>query len=142
MPGQYTPGCIFTRSIGDKLAEALGVMPDPEILEWELSDQDAFFVLASDGVWEFLSSTQVSYPVITEQHRDSTSPSRIVCYVITLAPYDQVIETIATASSCLEGVRTIVRRATELWRENDANCDDISCLCVEIVGLTKPVSRY
>jgi hypothetical protein len=60
MPGQYTPGCIFTRSIGDKLAEALGVMPDPEILEWELSDQDAFFVLASDGVWEFLSSIQVS----------------------------------------------------------------------------------
>ena len=45
-------------------------MPDPEVLEWELSDQDAFFVLASDGVWEFLSSTQVHVALTAHGNRE------------------------------------------------------------------------
>ena len=40
------------RSIGDKVAQSVGVIPDPEILEYTLSPNDQFILLASDGVWE------------------------------------------------------------------------------------------
>eukprot|EP00250_Pteridium_aquilinum_P021488 c25141_g1_i1 orf=448-3657(+) len=56
--GMY-PGTAFTRSIGDKIAEQIGVIAVPEVLAMELTASNPFFVLASDGVFEFLSSQQV-----------------------------------------------------------------------------------
>lgn len=56
--GMY-PGTAFTRSIGDKIAEQIGVIAVPEVLVMELTSNNPFFVLASDGVFEFLSSQQV-----------------------------------------------------------------------------------
>ncbi|KAJ4839876.1 hypothetical protein Tsubulata_003181 [Turnera subulata] len=56
--GMY-PGTAFTRSIGDSIAETIGVVPNPEIVVLELTPQHPFFVLASDGVFEFLSSQTV-----------------------------------------------------------------------------------
>ncbi|KAH8482129.1 hypothetical protein H0E87_029550 [Populus deltoides] len=56
--GMY-PGTAFTRSIGDSIAESIGVVPNPEIVVLELGPQHPFFVLASDGVFEFLSSQTV-----------------------------------------------------------------------------------
>lgn len=37
----------------------VGVIPVPEILKYELDESDKFMIMASDGVWEFISS-QVS----------------------------------------------------------------------------------
>ncbi|KAL2631208.1 hypothetical protein R1flu_015894 [Riccia fluitans] len=56
--GMY-PGTAFTRSIGDTVAEQIGVIAVPEVLIMELSHQHPFFVIASDGVFEFLSSQAV-----------------------------------------------------------------------------------
>lgn len=56
--GMY-PGTAFTRSIGDKIAEQIGVIAVPEVLAMEITSSNPFFVLASDGVFEFLSSQQV-----------------------------------------------------------------------------------
>ncbi|KAL3689104.1 hypothetical protein R1sor_015413 [Riccia sorocarpa] len=56
--GMY-PGTAFTRSIGDTVAEQIGVIAVPEVLIMELSEQHPFFVIASDGVFEFLSSQAV-----------------------------------------------------------------------------------
>lgn len=61
--GMY-PGTAFTRSIGDSIAESIGVVPNPEIVVLELGPQHPFFVLASDGVFEFLSSQTVVDMVI------------------------------------------------------------------------------
>jgi serine/threonine protein phosphatase PrpC len=58
-PGQSYPGCAFTRSIGDAVGEELGVTPEPEISTLQLSERDEFIVLASDGVWEFLTNQSV-----------------------------------------------------------------------------------
>lgn len=54
--GTGAPGCAFTRSIGDSIGEGIGVTPEPEILTRQLSPTDEFIVLASDGVWEFLTN--------------------------------------------------------------------------------------
>lgn len=49
--GDY-PGTAFTRSIGDAIAEDLGVIAEPEMLTRELTPDDKIIVLASDGVFE------------------------------------------------------------------------------------------
>ncbi|KAF0932343.1 hypothetical protein E2562_010290 [Oryza meyeriana var. granulata] len=56
--GMY-PGTAFTRSIGDSVAESIGVVANPEIFLLELNANHPFFVVASDGVFEFLSSQTV-----------------------------------------------------------------------------------
>ncbi|WOL02195.1 protein phosphatase 2C and cyclic nucleotide-binding/kinase domain-containing protein isoform X2 [Canna indica] len=53
------PGTAFTRSIGDSIAESIGVVATPEIFVMELTPDHPFFVIASDGVFEFLSSQTV-----------------------------------------------------------------------------------
>ncbi|KAK1436027.1 hypothetical protein QVD17_01802 [Tagetes erecta] len=56
--GMY-PGTAFTRSVGDSIAEKIGVVAVPEVSVVQLTANNPFFVLASDGVFEFLSSQAV-----------------------------------------------------------------------------------
>lgn len=49
----------MTRAFGDKLAASVGVIPDPEIVEFQLGAQDKYLVLCSDGMFEFLSNQQI-----------------------------------------------------------------------------------
>mmetsp|Transcript_17918 Transcript_17918/g.58305 ORF Transcript_17918/g.58305 Transcript_17918/m.58305 type:complete len:380 (-) Transcript_17918:1403-2542(-) len=51
------PGTAFTRSIGDSLAETLGVIATPEIREHEITADDHVLIIASDGVFEFITNT-------------------------------------------------------------------------------------
>lgn len=53
------PGCAFTRSVGDQVAETCGVFAVPEILVWNLTPNDQYIVIASDGVFEFITSQSV-----------------------------------------------------------------------------------
>lgn len=59
-PHKNYPGCAFTRSIGDSVAEGLGVFAEPELTCKEITPDDKFIVLASDGVWEFLTNQSVT----------------------------------------------------------------------------------
>jgi len=54
------PGLAMTRSMGDGCAAEAGVIPDAEIFEFELTSNDMFIVLASDGVWEFMDNELVA----------------------------------------------------------------------------------
>ncbi|WCJ23622.1 Protein phosphatase 2C family protein [Euphorbia peplus] len=56
--GMY-PGTAFSRSVGDSTAETIGVIADPEVSVVRLVPNHLFFVVASDGVFEFLSSQTV-----------------------------------------------------------------------------------
>ena len=60
LPGQMTPGCAFTRSIGDSVGESIGCIAEPELLTKQLVASDKFLVLASDGVWEFMTNQMVA----------------------------------------------------------------------------------
>uniref|UniRef100_A0A803R7K6 PPM-type phosphatase domain-containing protein n=1 Tax=Cannabis sativa TaxID=3483 RepID=A0A803R7K6_CANSA len=53
------PGTAFTRSVGDSTAERIGVVADPEVSKVQLTPNHLFFIVASDGVFEFLSSQAV-----------------------------------------------------------------------------------
>ena len=51
----------MARSFGDLVAASVGVSPEPEVRHFELEPDDKFIVIASDGVWEFLSNEQVNF---------------------------------------------------------------------------------
>jgi len=53
------PGSAFTRSLGDGVAEKLGVFAEPEMLSRTVTANDKFLIIASDGVFEFLTSQAV-----------------------------------------------------------------------------------
>ena len=56
---QDLPGLAMSRSLGDAVASSVGVIPEPEILEFNLTPEDKFIVIGSDGVFEFLSNEEV-----------------------------------------------------------------------------------
>lgn len=48
-----------SRAIGDKLLKTF-VIPDPDVITHELSEDDAFLVLATDGLWDVMSNMDVT----------------------------------------------------------------------------------
>ena len=53
------PGLAMTRSFGDYFASLAGTISIPEIKEHFLVPEDKFIILASDGLFEFISSKEV-----------------------------------------------------------------------------------
>lgn len=49
----------MSRALGDAIANAVGVSPEPDVSIIKIDSQDEFVILASDGVWEFLKSKTV-----------------------------------------------------------------------------------
>ena len=56
--GQEVPGLAMTRSFGDRVAATVGVISEPEIKEYIFNPNDKFMIIASDGIWEFISSQE------------------------------------------------------------------------------------
>ena len=52
------PGLAMTRSFGDRMAASVGVISEPEIKEYIFNPNDKFMIIASDGIWEFISSQE------------------------------------------------------------------------------------
>jgi len=50
------PGITITRTLGDFSAKRIGLISVPEIQQVELTQMDQFIIIASDGVWEVMSS--------------------------------------------------------------------------------------
>ena len=52
------PGLAMSRSFGDEVAHDVGVISQPEVLDFYFCDEDKFVIVASDGLWEFISSEE------------------------------------------------------------------------------------
>lgn len=59
MQQEQIPGLAMSRCLGDFVASQLGVTCEPEFTHTELTPEDKFVIVASDGVWEFLSNEKV-----------------------------------------------------------------------------------
>ena len=53
------PGLAMSRSLGDLQAKECGVISNPQIFEYEVNSNTKYFVVCSDGVWEFLTNENV-----------------------------------------------------------------------------------
>lgn len=103
LPRDWLPGIAMTRSIGDTVVSGYGVVAEPEVSYLRLSRGDDFIVLASDGVWEFMTSQEV-VDYVGRHRRDSTPP--------------------AIAADAL------VKEAVRRWRRNEMVVDDTTAVVV------------
>ena len=93
----------MTRSFGDEVASRVGVTAEPEILELDLCPDDRFIVLASDGVWEFLSNEDIGKIVM---------------------PYFE-------CKNAEKAAEAVVRESYLKWKqEEDDIVDDITCVII------------
>ena len=92
------PGIAISRSLGDKIAELIGVISDPDILELNLDDKSKYIIMGSDGVFEYLSNKD-----IIDISGDSLIKNNI-------------------DKSCLD----IIEKAAELFKEKEKRIDDIT----------------
>ncbi|OII75505.1 PP2C like protein phosphatase [Cryptosporidium ubiquitum] len=64
--GKMYPGLAMSRAIGDTLGYQAGIIPEPDINTFQIQpEKDAFILICSDGVWEFISS-QEAVDIIAE----------------------------------------------------------------------------
>eukprot|EP01118_Nematostelium_gracile_P006354 TRINITY_DN2046_c0_g1_i1.p1 TRINITY_DN2046_c0_g1~~TRINITY_DN2046_c0_g1_i1.p1 ORF type:complete len:646 (+),score=80.02 TRINITY_DN2046_c0_g1_i1:54-1991(+) len=66
--GQLT----VSRAIGDTAHKAC-VISEPQVSQWQLTDEDQFVVMASDGLWDTMSQVQVVEYVRDRYHNRDTN---------------------------------------------------------------------
>ena len=52
------PGLAVSRSLGDLVGHECGVLSEPEVFEREITKDDKFIVVGSDGVWDVFNSPE------------------------------------------------------------------------------------
>ena len=58
--GKKYPGLTITRSLGDFEAIPLGIIPTPDIKEYDIDDEKIkILVMATNGIWEFLTNDKI-----------------------------------------------------------------------------------
>ncbi|CAD8192683.1 unnamed protein product [Paramecium pentaurelia] len=96
------PGLAMSRSFGDKVGAQAGVTAIPEIKEFALTNHDQFIIVASDGVWEYLSNEEVMSLVIPYFEKDNPE----------------------------HAAEKVVSEAIQAWRRNSLARDDITCIII------------
>ena len=64
--GEKYPGLAISRSIGDMDAKKVGVIPNPQIIEYTLGSHSKYMIICSDGIWEYISNEEAM--VITNKY--------------------------------------------------------------------------
>ena len=57
--GSEGPGLAMTRSLGDKVGSKIGVVCTPEVTKYTIRKEDRLFIIASDGLWEYMPNPEV-----------------------------------------------------------------------------------
>lgn len=102
LKNENIPGLAMSRSLGDLVAASVGVSPEPEVLDFNLERDDKFIVIASDGVWEFLSNDRVM--------------NLVKPYYLKNLP----------EKAC----NRLVKESVIHWKKEDEVIDDITCVCL------------
>lgn len=55
----------------------MGVISDPDVCQYDLTPEDEFLVLASDGVWEFLTNEQ-AVQIVSACSNPETASKKLV----------------------------------------------------------------
>lgn len=97
------PGLAMTRSFGDQIASSVGVICEPEIKDFLFKEEDKFVLLASDGLWEYITNEECLEVVSHYYQHNKDSES---------------------------AVRELYKRAFRAWVENDPTIDDITIILI------------
>ena len=103
-------GLAMSRSIGDHAISTVGVIAEPEVTYHDITEEDEFFIVASDGVWEFLDSTEAVNIVGNNLHRGSTKACQALIEAASARWYEE-------EGAYRDDITAIVVRLTELWKK-------------------------
>lgn len=92
----------MTHSFGNSTVARVDVTAVPEIKEHEITPVDKALVLASDGVWKYLSNQEVAN-IIHPYYRQQDSEG---------------------------AAEKLVQMSYKLWRREETSIDDITCIVV------------
>ena len=67
MKGCDYPGIAMSRSIGDKIAHSIGVINEPEIIQFNLDGLSKYIILGSDGVFQHLNNNEITDIIFEEK---------------------------------------------------------------------------
>jgi serine/threonine protein phosphatase PrpC len=73
---EEVPGLCMTRSLGDSGCKSIGVTSEAELLTYTLEGSEYFLILASDGIWQFLSNEEAAGLVLSSI---SSNPCSVLC---------------------------------------------------------------
>ena len=97
------PGLAMTRSFGDIIAHSVGVISEPEIKRYDLTGNEKFIVIASDGIWEYISSEEC-VDIVKEFYKNN---------------FDAV-----------GAINAIMEEAFNRWKKFDEIIDDITAIII------------
>ena len=96
------PGLAMSRSLGDYKGKECGIIPLPEIIEYDLNEKSKYMVICSDGVWEFLSNKNVM----------------------------EIGNNYYLSNDITGFTQKLIKVSEEWWEENDVVVDDITVVAV------------
>ena len=106
--GSEGPGLAMTRSLGDKVGAKIGVCCVPEVFKYDIKDEDRVFVIASDGLWEYVRNPEVT-DLVRNIYEDMKKNGDINGDLMAKMLYE---------------------RAVKRWREKEIGMDDITIICI------------
>lgn len=92
----------MSRSIGDWVAESVGVIAEPEILEYAINPDDKFIVMGSDGIFDFLKNEEIVKLTVPYWSRGDAT------------------------GAC----NALAKEARARWMANEDVIDDITCIVI------------
>ncbi|KAF8821247.1 protein phosphatase 2c containing protein [Cardiosporidium cionae] len=104
LPSILLPGLAMSRSMGDTIAASVGVSSEPEFVDYTLSVDDKFIILATDGVWEFLSNDEAV----------------------------EIVTPFYIANDIERACDNIVKESFVRWETSEGAADDITCTIIFI----------
>ena len=109
--GSEGPGLAMTRSLGDKVGSKLGVVCTPEVFKYFIKEEDRAFIIASDGLWEYMNNQQVTNSVkeLITNMRNNNENKEVSADLISKELFNQSVER---------------------WRKKEQGIDDITIICV------------
>ena len=100
--GKDYPGLAMSRSIGDTIAKEVGVIANPQIIEYTIDYFSKYLLICSDGIWEFINNEEAMK--IANKYYLRNDPIGI----------------------CHE----LYEKSIKIWQKNEGVVDDITVLVV------------
>ena len=97
-----SPGLALSRLIGDLDAAKIGVIAEPDFWMKSVKKEMNFIVIASDGIWEFLSNKEVC----------------------------DIVKKFYLNGNPKEAAEELVKKAREIWEKKGKEIDDITTIII------------
>ena len=102
MKNEEGPGLAMTRSFGDVIGSILGVIAEPEVTEYLIKKEDKAIIIASDGLWEYISNEEVA----------------------------NIVQNLITKNDANLIVNELYKISFEKWKSKETGIDDITIICL------------